>query len=397
MGNKYSGVYAETENTITIDFQYKNKRCKERIKKAPTTANLKLASQHRAAILYEIETGTFNYLEVFPDSKKAKEFKLTSSVRIEIYLKKWIESKTIKSSLHSSTYASHTRTINGVLTNEFGDISIDELRWHHIKDWSDNSDLSMKTQKNYISILRTALDDATDDELIDSNPMFGKKLRDRSTKIKIDEIDPFNEAERAAIFAHCDGQILNYVKFQMWTGLRPSETRALQWDDIDWINGTINVTKALTEAANEPETPKTKSGIRRIKILPIALEALKDQKEHTYLENKAIFQNPRTGGLMYSRSLIKTYWTRALKLAGVRYRYPYQMRHTYATMMLLAGEPLYWVSNQLGHAKPSFTIDTYFRFIPEDAPNAGDLAVKKWDKKTDKKRTKQPQNTPIHP
>jgi len=394
MGTKFTGITARTEKSIEIYFSYQGKKCRETIKTPATTENLRKAANHRAAILHAIDNGTFNYREVFPDSKNAREFKLTSSASIESYLKDWIVD--IKDSLHSSTYLTHTRRINGVLTKEFGDISIDELRWHHVKTWSKKNKSSIKTQKNIISILRTALDDAVDDELIEINPLAGKQLRNRlSNNIKVDEIDPFNEVERDAIFQHCDGQILNYITFQMWTGLRPSETAALQWDDIDWINGTINVTKALTDAADEPEVPKTQSGVRRVKILPDAMDALINQKEHTYLENNGIFHNPRTGGHLKQRAFIKSYWKRALKLAGVRYRYPYQMRHTYATMMLLAGEPLYWVSNQLGHAKPSFTIDTYFRFIPEDAPNAGNMAAEKWSKKSGQKVEKQVKNSQI--
>jgi hypothetical protein len=47
--------------------------------------------------------------------------------------------------------------------------------------------------------------------------------------------------------------------------------------------------------------------------------------------------------------------------------------------MIMSDEPPYWVSQQLGHAKPSYTLDTYFRFIPQDLPDAGNLAVAKWE------------------
>jgi len=40
--------------------------------------------------------------------------------------------------------------------------------------------------------------------------------------------------------------------------------------------------------------------------------------------------------------------------AGVCYRYPYQMRHTYAPMMLQAGESVMWVAQQMGHTAWTF-------------------------------------------
>lgn len=59
-------------------------------------------------------------------------------------------------------------------------------------------------------------------------------------------------------------------------------------------------------------------------------------------------------------------WIPALKKAGVRYRNPYQTRHTYASMMLSAGENLAWVSNQMGHSDVLITARTYARWISND-------------------------------
>src|SRR5437870_6834449 len=71
-------------------------------------------------------------------------------------------------------------------------------------------------------------------------------------------------------------------------------------------------------------------------------------------------------------------WAPALRKAGVRYRKPYQTRHTYASMMLMANEHVMWVAKQMGHTDWSFTARTYARFIPDDAPQAGNKAVTLW-------------------
>ena len=71
-------------------------------------------------------------------------------------------------------------------------------------------------------------------------------------------------------------------------------------------------------------------------------------------------------------------WKRILLRAGVRYRYPYQMRHTYASMMLQAGESVMWVAQQMGHTDWTFTARTYSRWVSIDAPEAGSLAAAKW-------------------
>jgi len=47
-------------------------------------------------------------------------------------------------------------------------------------------------------------------------------------------------------------------------------------------------------------------------------------------------------------------------------------------MMLMAEESPQWVATQMGHTDWTFTARTYSRFIPDDAPNAGQKAVERW-------------------
>ena len=61
-----------------------------------------------------------------------------------------------------------------------------------------------------------------------------------------------------------------------------------------------------------------------------------------------------------------------MRKAEVRYRYPYQTRHTFASLAITSGENIGWVSKQMGHKDAGFTYRTYARFIDEDAPEAGD-------------------------
>ena len=57
-------------------------------------------------------------------------------------------------------------------------------------------------------------------------------------------------------------------------------------------------------------------------------------------------------------------------------RHPYQTRHTYAGMMLSAGESPMWVAQQMGHSDWTMIARIYGRWIPEAAPDAGQKAVK---------------------
>jgi integrase len=43
---------------------------------------------------------------------------------------------------------------------------------------------------------------------------------------------------------------------------------------------------------------------------------------------------------------------------------PYDLRHTFASLLLSANVPLLYVSKQLGHARPTTTLDHYAKWLP---------------------------------
>jgi integrase len=65
--------------------------------------------------------------------------------------------------------------------------------------------------------------------------------------------------------------------------------------------------------------------------------------------------------------------------AGIRYRRPYQTRHTYASMMLTAGESPVWLASQMGHCDLSMIGRIYARWIDGVLPDAGSKAVAMFD------------------
>lgn len=375
------GVRPASKSSIEIDFYYRGVRCKERLKLAPTPRNLRYAENLKGEIENAIEKGTFNYAAYFPDSPRARKLSAApgDALRLETYLEEWLERE--RANTKRSTWVGYKKIVEGRLIPAFGSLMLGELRRKHVAEWLKEQDATKKTLGNILSPLRIALDDAVDAELIEHNPLAGWKLRRRDDKRrrKADDVDPFSSEEREAILAALTGQGRNLIQFAFWTGLRTSELCALDWPDIDFVRGFVRVNKALTQYSDEPEDTKTDAGEREVKLLAPALEALKAQKPHTYLKGQEVFQNPRTGERWKGDQPIrKTLWQPALKRAGVRYRRPYQTRHTYASMMLMAGEHVMWVSKQMGHTDWAFTARTYSRFMPDDMPDAGGKAERAW-------------------
>ncbi|MEO5328090.1 MAG: hypothetical protein H7829_07575 [Magnetococcus sp. THC-1_WYH] len=68
-------------------------------------------------------------------------------------------------------------------------------------------------------------------------------------------------------------------------------------------------------------------------------------------------------------------WEPTLKRAGIIYRNLYQTRHTYASMLLSAGENPMWVAQQMGHKDWAMIRQRYGRWIPEIDPGAGQKII----------------------
>ncbi|WP_229423872.1 tyrosine-type recombinase/integrase [Massilia frigida] len=354
---------------------YKGTRCRERIALKPTAANLKRAENHRAAILHAIATNSFDYSLTFPNSSNALKFATHKGdvQLLEVYLEKWLTGQ--KAHLKSSTHNGYRKIVDGQLVPWFGKLTVSAIGKKDVKEKLKDVGASNKTLANIQSILRKAMEDAVEDELIESNPFAGWCYSKKEMPKERDAIDPFTKEEQAVILQNLTGQGRNLIQFAFWTGMRTSELVALEWNDIDFVRGVVVVSRAMTQQSKEAEGTKTDAGNREVKLLAGALEALQAQRQHTWLTGNEVFQNPQTMARWAGDQPIrKTLWTWALKRGGVRYRYPYQTRHTYASMMLSAGEHPMWVARQMGHADWTMIARVYGKWMPDADKLAGSRA-----------------------
>lgn len=387
MVRKYTGVEERSETTIEITFQYQNIRCREPLFfPKPSPANLKKASRHREAVLHSIDNNTFEYAVTFPNSKNLHKFYTVQEivdVTVGEILRKWYKVK--RPQIKSSTAEGYQKMVFNQLIPQFGNMSVFDFRAHHLRDWFiEKPKMSNKRIRNLTSPLQGALKLAVADEVITRNVLekfeYIRAETHAQKKAKGDKLDPFTQEEQRLILATATGQELNLFQTALWTGMRTSELCALTWEDIDFVEGKINVDKGLTQAADEAEPPKTVAGERFIKMLAPAREALMRQKAHTFIEDNLVFHDPRYGIGWTGDQPIRKRWTSILKKAGVRYRRPYQTRHTYASMMLSSTENLPWFSKQLGHKHVGITTAIYAKWMETDDDDAGELAVEKfWD------------------
>ena len=79
-----------------------------------------------------------------------------------------------------------------------------------------------------------------------------------------------------------------------------------------------------------------------------------------------------TGTHLDSRN-VRDAFARVVKAASLPHFTPHSLRHTYASLLLIAGVDVYYVSRMLGHASIAETVDTYGRWLPANRKGTVDI------------------------
>jgi integrase len=95
-----------------------------------------------------------------------------------------------------------------------------------------------------------------------------------------------------------------------------------------------------------------------------AIEALEKIKSYQYKHKEWVFADP-SNNKYWENNKINKAWRQTLKKLKIRYRNPYQTRHTFASIMLSIGQPLGWLQVQMGHASLRMLEERYARWIPD--------------------------------
>lgn len=366
----------KTCETIQIAFSYNGVECKETLHIPPTKENLRRAEFKRNQILVEIDSGKFNYAEHFPNSSRIKLFCKPHQQKITIgeLLNKQLTDYTLmyeKGNLSISTLTGYKKITNHLL-KYFSNIYIQDLSAEDIKEWLLQiglGEITAKTVQNRLSLLKALINDAVINKYITKNVFdeiqLSKELNKTAVKSEY-EVNPFTDAEKNIIIDTAEGQVKNLIQFNFWTGLRTSEIIALKWEDVNFDDEIILIKRAKVEG--EIKTTKTKAGIRKILLLPKALDALINQRQFTG-NDEFIFNNPNTNKPWHSSNKLADAWKKVIDKTEVEYRNPYQMRHTYASTLLSNGENIFWLATQLGHENTEMIFKHYGKWIPQDAKN----------------------------
>jgi len=346
---------------IQLTFYWNGDRFRPTLKIPPTAANIKYAERLKAEIERAIALGTYTldqYAAHFPTSRFARS--IPEKRQTETFAQvaeKWLAAS---SHLSAGTLIKYRQALKFWLEH-LGETRIDQIQYSNIAALANSQNWGPKNRNNILIPLRQVLEIAYLDGTIHFNP----SERIKNSKVQKEPPDPLTAHEVDLVLSRMiqkyDAQIANLFEFALFTGMRPSETIALRWGDIDFVRGLARVKRART--FGKEHTTKTYK-VRDIELSTRALAALTKQKEWTFLKGGYVFENPVTGApYTEERPLRRAYWNPTLKTLGLRERSFYQTRHTYATLSLMAGANPMWVAKQLGHATMAMLLTVYARWI----------------------------------
>ena len=274
---------------------------------------------------------------------------------------------------------------NHILNDPISKLSLPDISEQDVRDWLErlwakpgrtNPTLAPRSVMHCLKLLRQILKTACERGEIDSNPAKNvpnprvNKGPDSIKSWDVDEVRAFMDAAAASTSPNAE-MWRNAAGVAISTGIRRGELLGLKWPDIDLVKGTLTVARARIKPGTETKSPKTKTSGRTISLGPEAvrfLAGLRDGQD----ADRALWGAAWTDtgfvvvlsdGTPPRPDSVIGRFKRDCEKFGIRYVTWHGLRHTHATLSLMAQVPLHVVSLNLGHANPGVTLDFYAQVL----------------------------------
>jgi integrase len=232
--------------------------------------------------------------------------------------------------------------------------------------------LSARVVRHTHSALHNALKQAVKWGLLSRNPsglVELPKVPHKERRVLSPE-EAANFLKAAAVMPH--GLIF---EFALLTGMRPEEYLALQWADLDFERGTACVRRALVRhkkswSFEEPKTALSRRTVYLPGPLLQKLVAHKRSQAEARLKLGPVWQAfdlvfcSAEGTPLTIPNITYRYFRPILTEAKLPRIRLYDLRHSCATLLLIAEENPKVVSERLGHSTIVLTLDTYSHVLP---------------------------------
>jgi integrase len=297
-----------------------------------------------------------------------------SKMTVGEWLEQWLESY-VKVNCTLRTYDGYSSIVKNHLKPNLGMIPLTQLKPQQIqqyysKEFAEGKGLSARTVLHIHRILFQALKYAMRQGILMHNaadlvdPPRSKKSKMRT--LTPSEVAKLLEATKDSVFYPIYYTAIN-------TGLRQAELLGLRWRDVDLDMAALSVNQVLYKRRGVCifKEPKSEHSRRRLDLSPSLALYLRKYKAQKEAEYAALGKTLGDDDLVFSRidgtavdhgTLTHNFAKTVRELGFGRVRF-HDLRHSFASLMLLAGVHPKVVSEMLGHSSVAFTLDTYSHVI----------------------------------
>jgi integrase len=291
----------------------------------------------------------------------------------EKYATTWLD-VTVPATCKPSTVSSYKGLLDNHILPLFGPKPVNEINRLMVKNFlmgKYKAGHASSTVGHMKSAISGVLNLAVDDEVIPANPThrIGKIFRVKHIQ---DNINPLDREELSVLLETFVAHFPNHYPLALLlarTGMRLGEAMALKWADIDFHGRFIIVERGFSRG--KIETPKSGKS-RRVdmsKQLANVLSGLKHRRKVETIKKgwkkmpEWVFVSS-LGTSLDINNWRRRIFDKALEKAGLRKVRIHDLRHTFASLLIQAGESLVYVRDQLGHHSIRVTVDIYGHLAP---------------------------------
>lgn len=304
------------------------------------------------------------------------------SVLLQEYLTRWLEVE--KATLRPKTAKQYERIVKNHVIPEMGTVKLRDITPFSIDQFYAKlleNGIGVRTIRLTHSVIHVALEKAVKYGFLLRNPTHKATL----PRVKYHEMNVLDESQVTLFLAAAHGSCFEALyHLAVVTGMRQAELFGLKWTDLSWHKGMLHVQRQIQRVSGKglvEAEPKTRAGVRSIKLGNATLDALRDHLERQNQAKIALGNRWRERDLIFTSSigsaidqsnLLKDYYEILEKAGLPRIRF-HDLRHTAASLMLNHGVPVIVVSKILGHSKPSVTMDIYGHLYMEMQDEAAQI------------------------
>lgn len=237
--------------------------------------------------------------------------------------------------------------------------------------------LSGTTANGVIKTLKIILNDAMHDEIITKNPADGiKAIKEVGEKATDTYHRALTEEEQKVFMQEIKNDYYyEFIALLLCSGMRSGEAAALTWNDIDYTNNVIHITKTATYTEDGAlivgNSPKSEAGKRDIPLNDTIKAILQSQRAKY---GNVIPMNTSTifvavfGGLIHNKTINRAIdeALKRLEAKGVHIEHftAHALRDTFATRFIEQGGQPQTLKTILGHSSLAMTMDLYAHVLP---------------------------------